>query len=470
MYSEILHRVLDAALAKAGRFGLTIRWSSSRLAVSVPDTNALRSLFYLSQVRATAGLMDAIARRDECVHFLCAPGISTAPLLDPAESELSNHRLRCVRVYGPASGGLALRELIAQIVGRADPDALTDHDLKTGFVTLTETGEDHDRVVLLVTEAHNLQSSAMHYIQFACRSSPRLRVALAGQPSLAATLATDDFAYLRQRLTLTLELPGPLLDELPDLLPEASLPSSMPIGINRDKSRLLIRLGVVATLVLLIGMIGWRHMPAPLLAGLRVDGPAADNQAVQVHATPTMPIAAAPFHQPETAAANQQRAETVEQQTDEVFPPDVEPDAAAIPLLGEGPPLEQAPVPSEAALTIPPLEPPVPIVSTRAVEALQKAEPAAPDAAPAPPAPAFAVTPRVPPQSRSRASAVAVLPEMPRARGDRGATERIAAAAGALPIHPAGERQCRDIVLHAQLGKDLSDVDKQFLRDDCRAK
>ncbi len=411
----------------------------------MPDINASRSLFYLSQVRATAGLIDAIVRRDECVQLLCAPGISTAPLLDPAESELSNHRLRCVRVYGSASGGLALRDLIAQIVGRADPEALTDHDLKTGFVTLTEPGENHNRVVLLVTEAHNLQSSALHYIQFACRSSPQLRVALAGQPSLAATLATDDLAYLRQRLTCTLELPGHLLDELPDFLPEMSLPSSMPIGVNRDRSRPLIRLGVSAILVLVIGAIGWRHMPSPLLARMHVDGPTPDNEAAQVRATPTLPIAAAPFDQLEIAATNQQRAEAVEQQIDEIFPPDMEPDAAAGPLLGEGLPFEQAPAP-------------------------YKAEPAVTDAAPPPPAPTFTAMLPAPPQPRSRASAVAALPEAPHARGDRGTTERIAAAAAALPIRPAGERQCRDIVLYAQLGKDLSDADKRFLRDDCRAK
>ena len=214
------------------------------------------SLFYLSQARAATGLMSAVAHGNECVSLLCEPGISTAAVLDEAENELSSHGLRCVRVYGPASGGLALRDLVAQIVVRADPDALTDHDLKAGFVTLTEPGEGYDRVALLVTEAHNLLPSAMRYIQLACRSSPKLRVALAGQRGLTTALAPDEFAFLRQRITRTLELPGPVREEAPGLL-------SMLAGLCRDSARRpLVRLGVAAASVLLIAAVGWSHGPA----------------------------------------------------------------------------------------------------------------------------------------------------------------------------------------------------------------
>ena len=214
------------------------------------------SLLYPSQARAAVELMSAVAHRDECVSLLCEPGLSTAALLDEAENELSGHGLRCVRVYGPASGGLTLRDLVGQIVARADPEALTDADLRAGFVTLTEPGEGHDRVALLVTEAQNLLPAAMRYIQLACRSSPKLRVALAGQPGLAEALAPDEFAFLRQRITRTLELPGPVQGKAPG-------PWSVLVGLCRDGAGPLVRLGVAAASVLLIAAVGWHQGTVP---------------------------------------------------------------------------------------------------------------------------------------------------------------------------------------------------------------
>ena len=210
---------------------------------------------YLSQARAAVELMNAVAHGNECVSLLCGPGLSTAAVLDEAENELSGHGLRCVRVYGPASGGLTLRNLVGQIVARADPDALTDADLKAGFVTLTEPGEGHDRVALLVTEAQNLLPAAMRYIQLACRSSPRLRVALAGQPGLAEALASDEFAFLRQRITRTLELPDPV-QKVPGRW-------SVLAGLCRSAAGPLARLGVVAASALLIAAVGWHQGAAP---------------------------------------------------------------------------------------------------------------------------------------------------------------------------------------------------------------
>jgi hypothetical protein len=218
------------------------------------------SLLYLSQARAAVALISAVAQGNECVSLLCQPGLSTAAVLDEAENKLSSHGLRCVRVYGPASGRLTLRDLVAQIVVRADPDALTDGDLKAGFVTLTEPGEGYDRVALLVTEAHNLLPSAMRYIQLACRSSPKLRVALAGQPGLTAALAQDEFADLRQRIARTLELPGPVQDERPGLL-------SVLAGLCRGGAGPLVRLGMAAASMLLIAAVEWRHGPVPSAAG-----------------------------------------------------------------------------------------------------------------------------------------------------------------------------------------------------------
>ncbi len=201
-------------------------------------------------------LISAVAHRDECVNLICQPGLSTAAVLDEAENELSNHGLRCVRVYGPASGGLTLRNLVGQIVARANPDALTDADLKAGFVTLTEPGEGYDRVALLVTEAHNLLPAAMRYVQLACRSSPKLRVALAGQPALAGALASDEFAFLRQRVTRTLQLPGPVQGRATGLL-------SVLASFCRGAAGPRVRLGLAAASVLLIAAVGWHQGTVP---------------------------------------------------------------------------------------------------------------------------------------------------------------------------------------------------------------
>ncbi len=246
---------------------LSHRSFSFELMTAIPEMSASRSLLYLGQAQAATGLMSAVARGDECVSLLCEPGLSTAAVLDEAENELSSHGLRCVRVYGPASGGLTLRDLVAQIVPRADPDALTDHDLKAGFVTLTEPGEGYDRVALLVTEAHNLLPSAMRYIQLACQSSPKLRVALAGQRGLVAVLAPEEFAGLRQRMTRTLELPGPVRDAAPGLM-------SVLTGFCRDAAGTLVRLGVAAASVPLTAAVGWRHGPVPFGAAPYANGAA----------------------------------------------------------------------------------------------------------------------------------------------------------------------------------------------------
>lgn len=410
----------------------------------MPDISASRSLLYLSQTQAAAKLMSAVARRDECVSLLCAPGGSSAALLDEAENELSSHRFRCVRVYGPSSGKLSLRDLVAQIVDRADPDALTDHDLKAGFTTLTEPGEGYDRVALLVTEAHNLTSSALHYIQLACRSGPKLRVALAGQRALAAVLAQDEFAFLRQRISRTLQLPRPVPGKVPHLLSWARRRWSVPAGFRRGGSRTLLRLGVVAASVLLIAAVGLRHGPAPSDAALRADGSVPGDQAVLIRAEP--------------AAVQQESAAAAGKQAEEAALPE--------PGVMETPTLETADAPPG-----PPVKPAgddaAPEASPASAASGRPPEPT-PDAAPALPAPAVASVPVLP---SSPASAVTVPPPDPSPpRRPRGGAEQAVPPMAALPARFTDGRRCRDIVLHAQSGKDLSDADQLFLRHDCRAK
>jgi len=462
--------------------------------------NALRSILYLSQVRAAAGLMDAVAHRDECVLLKCESGVSTAALLDLAENELSNHRLRCVRVYGPARGELALRDLIAQIVGRADPDALTDADLKAGFVTLTEPGEGFDRVVLLVTEAQNLQPSAMHYVQLAHHSSPRLRVVLAGQPKLAATLAEPAFAQLRRCMTCAIELPGPLQDETPDALSEISKPSPVPVARRRSESTPLVRVGLVASLMLLIGVIGWRRMPAPLDSVVHADvpvsgGPVLTGPIALIRNAPQSPARGVPVAQPDAVVAEQEHADLLEREIVKVFPPDLDTPADTALIVANKLLIEQAAAPAAGTPDLLRYEPfqhsieqaeidssireETPVVSVSAnvpapaqnVTAAppQTPEPAlasAPDAVPPPQLAAF-VSPPTPSQPQLRPVVVA-LPSNNASRA--GSVKPAVAPAAVLPNRPSDRARCRDILLNVQLGKVLSDADKQFLRDGCRAK
>lgn len=417
--------------------------------------SASHPLLYLSQARAAVELMSAVAHGDECVSLMCEPGLSTAAVLDEAENELSGRGLRCVRVYGPASGGLTLRDLVGQIVVRADPDALTDADLKAGFVTLTEPGEGHDRVVLLVTEAQNLLPASMRYIQLACRSSPKLRVALAGQPGLAGALAPNEFAYLRQRITRTLKLPGPMQGKAPELW-------SVLAGFCRDSTGPLVRLGVVAASVLLIAAVGWHLGPVPSEAAMHAGDAGLGERAFPVRAAPKLPADPPSLAGP--AVAQQTGDAAVERQA-EASPP--EPGSANAPVPGNADaPAGQSPILPES---------PSKLVENAGNDALPASTLPSGATEPVPdavtPSRALTVAASVPvPPSRPRSSPAVTPPSLDasQSRRPREGTER--AAAAALPTRPADERRCRDIVLHAQSGKELSNADHLFLRDGCRAK
>lgn len=452
------------------------------------------------QTPAAAGLAKAVADH-ACVCVTGRVDAGTTALLNEAEHELSSRSVRCVRVYGPASGGLTLRDLIAQVVGRPDAATLTDGDLKAGFVALTEPGEHYELVALLVAEAHSLLPSATRYIQLACRSSPRLRVVLAGQASLTATLAQDEFADFR-RMTHVLDLH----DAAEERPPGSGL--AAPSVPRRSGSSALVRLGLAALLVPMVGLIWWRHLPA----SSAVDSPVVNTPVVNapVFDVPVgVPGPNAPVAQSTEASAAKEQ-----EPADEIFPPELEADAApdpppAVAAVDVPPPLtadtpvEPAPaapsatsevlvpepateptVPVESGVTasdappatavperaaeptqasVEPAEPPEPAQEANPV-ATQALEPAvqAPSAVPPP----EAVSPPVPSLPKPSRPAVPALPPIQHARTE---TPRPIVTAAVPPTRLVDERRCRDIVLKAQLGKDLSDADKQFLRSGCRA-
>ncbi len=428
------------------------------------------------QFRAAAGLAQALMDRDGCMSVIDRGGVGTAALLDQTERELSSRGVRCVRAYGTPLGGLALRGLIAQIVGQPDPGALTDNDLKAGFLTLTKPGEGYGLVALLVADAHNLLPSAIRYIQLACRSSPtRLRVLLAGQAGLVATLASEEFAQLH-RVTQVLETPKPAGATLPGRVPPLPNPS-MPAA-RRGGAWPLARLGMGALIVPIVGGIWWRHLPASPV-------PAINAGVLAQDVPPVQPVAAEP-----AAAVAEAAKETAPSEPDpalEANPPAedaavaAEPDAATPDVTGlnaapaalasDAPPSSEAPGDLAALNTEPPAtaaperaEAPTAAAKAAAIAAPEAATPA-PDAVPPPP----------PPQPHGTLTVTAALTEASQAaQRTRAAAQKVQAPAP--PARTAedrpnlnDQRRCRDIVLRAQLGKDPSDADTQFLRSGCHS-
>lgn len=450
-------------------------------------------------IPTAAGLAKALADH-ACVSVVGAADATNVALLDQTERELSSLRYRCVRIRGPLSGDLALRDLIAQVVGRPSAAGLTDHDLKAGFVALTEPGEDYSLVALLVSEAHNLLPSAVRYIQLACQSGPRLRVVLAGQPGLAATLAQDEFAPLRH-MTYALEL----CDTAGRLPLGSGLAMPEPLPVPRPNgSSALVRLGLAALLVPMVGLIWWRHLPPSPAIETPVSLPIPNTPAAQLAVA--TPVAKEP------------------ERIDEIFPPEPEPEASPAPVVAVAPmpasadaPAEPAPAAPEAiaevAVPEPPTvpaeptessaivsaEPPVAAAPERMVETTQEPQAPAEAALPVPETgptlaqatePAVQVPDTAPPLPETTDAAGSAadagppappLPSLPAAlslppivsppvhQRARPETPRPAVAVAVPPTRLADERRCRDIVLKAQLGKDPSDTDKRFLRSGCRA-
>ena len=131
----------------------------------------------------------------------------TAAVLAGAADMLANGRTRVLRVSLP----LDLPGFMEQ-VGRTG-HAAGDDDVERGFNALTTLDPGCDRIVLLVEDAHLLPHTTLFYLQFVLRGEPPLRLALAGRPEIAGTLALEGFTGLRGRFSLQLTMsepsPGP---------------------------------------------------------------------------------------------------------------------------------------------------------------------------------------------------------------------------------------------------------------------
>lgn len=150
-----------------------------------------------SQRQAVADLVAAMDGSQPVVSLIGESGAGKTSALDRLAMELEGQGARVLRVAaaassGPASPGLDLPGLVAQLVGRSGGDALQDEDLERAFDALTEPDEAAGRIALLVDDAPALLPAAVRYLGFSCRSGPALRVVLAGPPGMldGAELAT----------------------------------------------------------------------------------------------------------------------------------------------------------------------------------------------------------------------------------------------------------------------------------------
>ena len=454
----------------------------------MPDTNALPPIFEPDQVNdasaAVSAVVEAVVRWDECVSLIGQPGFDAAQALDQAAHELRKQAVRCVRVGGAVNGGLGLRGLITQVLGRTGLDTLTDADLQAGFEALVEPGPGNQRVALLIGDAQTLHPASLRYIQLACRTSPKLRVVLAGQAGLSRHLAADEFSELRRRITRRLLMPGASASSA-NVLPQAPSPPPA-LGRRPAPSWQVVRLGLIALLAVLIGTMVWRHLPGPPEAGTRAPAPMAEAPAEP----PVQPaVSAVPAAEPEPPDAGS--------------PPEQPgPQADASPLAGV-PALDAAaspgsvPAPKPSAADAPgpiPFEE-VPVVvdllslqEADLVAAVVNASPTSiPDEATAPDR-----SPRDRPLSAGNAAdQPAAAPDdarpeparLPQNRRPSGRAQRAVGpktppsppsrdpATQAAALFPtADQRRCREINMRSQIGRTLAGSELEFLRTGCRSK
>ena len=136
---------------------------------------------------------------------------SAHDVLDLIARELADGRTRTVCVTAANPGGLGLAELIAQLAGRppsrAGPaPAVTDGDVESGHLALTQRNEGCERILLMIDGAQRLLPPALRYIQEACRIAPHLHLVFAGSQRMTELLDDPNFIPLRRRPITELHL------------------------------------------------------------------------------------------------------------------------------------------------------------------------------------------------------------------------------------------------------------------------
>ena len=173
-------------------------WSDLQPAGIAADLNRLGSPW--NQLRLTE---EIIAHLTGGGSVLLTGTDGASAMLAVAAETLAKGRTRVLQVRPP----LDLQGFMGQIgqIGSASGD----DDIERGFNALTTLDPSCDRIVLLVEDAHLLPHPTLFYLQFVLCGEPPLRLAFAGCPGIADTLALEGFSGLRGRFSLHVPMPEP---------------------------------------------------------------------------------------------------------------------------------------------------------------------------------------------------------------------------------------------------------------------
>lgn len=226
--------------------------------------------------------------------ILITEGDGGRVLLDLAADCLAERRSRILWAAEVLPGALGVPMPSPHAAGQSKTSVLDDESLTHGFQALTMLDQTCDRIVLLVSDAHALQPSALRYIQFAGRSGGGLQFVFCGTRKVFNLLNAEEFAWLRARLKdgLVVTLAPPIA-ETPDVPPglpavpkdpaawveETAVPllSERRPAVSASTPSWILRLGAMA----LLGLGGAACL-VPSMRNGGADGPAASRQAAVV--------------------------------------------------------------------------------------------------------------------------------------------------------------------------------------------
>lgn len=220
-------------------------------------------------------------------------------LLDLAADCLAGRRSRILWAAEVLPGTLGMPMPSMRAAGPSEAGSPDDEVLAQGFQALTALDQTCDRIVLLVSDAHALQHSALRYIQLAGRSGSHLQLVFCGTREFFDLLDEKEFAWLRARLMagLVVTLAGPIAEgsDLPPCLP--SVPAEPAARLGETDAPLLgahrlaasasmpfwvLRLGALA----LLGLGGAACLTLSMQGG-KAGGPPSSRQAAAVVQSPT---------------------------------------------------------------------------------------------------------------------------------------------------------------------------------------
>ena len=145
--------------------------------------------------------------------ILISEGGEGRVLLDSVATSLAGLRSRILRAAEVLPDSLRTPGPSLHMSRPLKANVPDDASLIQNYKALTVLDRTCDRIVLLVSDAHGLQPSALRYIQFVSRAGASLQLVFSGTRKFFDLLESDEFAWLRTRLTaglvVTLATPVP---------------------------------------------------------------------------------------------------------------------------------------------------------------------------------------------------------------------------------------------------------------------